>query len=178
MLGLEAGNLQGTVGLSVQTWTAAGERQFLFGQRQLIQSLPIVEVWQAVQGELLSIRQDGQSFALACHLCDAPSAPGQSTRASVSISVVRLTPKLRHTAAFDMPPSNAVMTASSFSPAIAGGQSGDHALSGQGAPVLRERAKRMEQQLSRRRAGIHAFGERSEGDLPFSPRVDDGQQMR
>jgi hypothetical protein len=37
----------------------AGERQFRFRQRQIFQSLPIVEVGQAIQGELLSIRQDG-----------------------------------------------------------------------------------------------------------------------
>ena len=52
----------------------------------------------------------------------APEVGAVSIRASVSINVVRLTPKLRHTAAFDMPSSSAARMASSFSPTIAGGR--------------------------------------------------------
>jgi hypothetical protein len=89
---------------------------------------------------------------------------GQPSRASVSISVVRLTPKLRHTAAFDMPASSAAMTASSFSPAMAGGRPPtrprrlaaarpcDDTLAGQGPLILRKRAEHMEQQCDSERA--------------------------
>ena len=52
----------------------------------------------------------------------APADGAVSIRASVSINVVRLTPKLRHTAAFDMPSSSAARMASSFSPTITGGR--------------------------------------------------------
>ena len=52
----------------------------------------------------------------------APEDGAVSVRASVSINVVRLTPKLRHTAAFDMPSSSAARMASSFSPTITGGR--------------------------------------------------------
>ena len=52
----------------------------------------------------------------------APADGAVSSRASVSINVVRLTPKLRHTAAFDMPSSSAARMASSFSPTITGGR--------------------------------------------------------
>src|SRR5271165_6990916 len=54
-LGLEVADLQDTVDLRVQAGTAAGERQFRFGQRQILQLLPVVEVGQTVQGELLGI---------------------------------------------------------------------------------------------------------------------------
>ena len=37
----------------METGTAAGERQFRFAQRQIFQSLTIVEVRHTVQGELL-----------------------------------------------------------------------------------------------------------------------------
>lgn len=46
----------------------------------------------------------------------------QQTRASVSIRVVRLTPKLRQAAAFDIPTSRAAMTASNFSLLMAVGR--------------------------------------------------------
>jgi len=74
---------------------------------------------------------------------------------------VRLTPKLQHTAAFDMQPSSAAVMVSSFSPVIArgrpadaaaplgGGQAGDDALLNQSALVLRERADYMETQCER-----------------------------
>ena len=52
----------------------------------------------------------------------APEDGAISIRASVSINVVRLTPKLRHTAAFDIPSSSAARMASSFSPTIIGGR--------------------------------------------------------
>ena len=44
-----------------------------------------------------------------------------SSLAKVSISVVRFTPKLRHTAALDIPPFSTAIMVSSFSPTIAGG---------------------------------------------------------
>src|SRR5256885_1645453 len=119
MLGLEVTDLQDAIDLGMETRPAAGERQFGFSQRQVFQPLGVVEVRQAVQGFLLGVRQDGQSFALGRHRDDAPREPVQPTRARVSISVVRLTPKLRHTAALDMPPSSAATMASSFSPVIA-----------------------------------------------------------
>jgi hypothetical protein len=40
VLGLEVANLQDAVDPRVQTGTAAGERQFRFGQRQILQLLP------------------------------------------------------------------------------------------------------------------------------------------
>jgi hypothetical protein len=55
VLGLEVANLQDAVDPRVQAGTAAGERQFRFGQRQILQLLPVVEVGQTVQGELLGI---------------------------------------------------------------------------------------------------------------------------
>ena len=56
----------------------------------------------------------------------APADGAVSIRASVSINVVRLTPKLRHTAAFDMPSSSAARMASSFSPTITGARPPTH----------------------------------------------------
>ena len=55
VLGLEVANLKDAVDPRVQAGTAAGERQFRFGQRQILQLLPVVEVGQTVQGELLGI---------------------------------------------------------------------------------------------------------------------------
>jgi hypothetical protein len=63
-----------------------------------------------------------QAFAPPRHSGRVSAAPGQHVRASVSSSVVRLTPKVRHTAAFDMPPASAARMASSCSPEIAGGR--------------------------------------------------------
>ena len=92
---------------------------------------------------------------------------------------MRLTPKLRQTAALDMPPFRAARTASSFSPEMAAGRPptrprrraaanpAHDPLACQGTLVLGKRAEHMKQQLARRRRGIHAFGERTEGDLFF-----------
>ena len=55
VLGLEVADLQDTIDLRVQAGTAAGERQFRFGQRQILRLLPVIEVGQTVQGELLGI---------------------------------------------------------------------------------------------------------------------------
>ena len=104
MFGLEIADLQGAIDLGVKAGTTTDKGQFSFAQRQIFRSLSIVEVGQAV---LLGVRQNGQELVLAGHCCAVPpaSASGQPIRTSVSISVVRLTPKLRQTAAFDMPPS-------------------------------------------------------------------------
>ena len=48
MLGLEVADLQRAVGLGMEAGTAAGQCQFLLGQRQKGQSLSVVEVGQAV----------------------------------------------------------------------------------------------------------------------------------
>lgn len=69
MFSLEVADLQGAVDLGVETETATSERQFRFAQRQIFQSLSIVEVGQTVQGELLGARQDGQSIAFGRHRC-------------------------------------------------------------------------------------------------------------
>ena len=84
-----------------------------------------------------------------------PVKSGSPIRARVSINVVRLTPKLRHTAALDMPPFRAARTASSFSPEMAAGRpptrprrraAANPATTrslGQGTLVLGERTKHM-----------------------------------
>jgi len=51
-----------------------------------------------------------------------PVKSGSPSRARVSINVVRFTPKLRQTAAFDMPLFSAAMMADSFSPTMAAGR--------------------------------------------------------
>ena len=67
MLGLEVADLQGAIDLGVKAGTTTGKGQFRFAQRQIFQSLPIVEVRQTVQGELLGVRQDGKSIAFGRH---------------------------------------------------------------------------------------------------------------
>jgi hypothetical protein len=59
-----------------------------------------------------------------------------------------------------------------------GGQSRHDAFTCQGTLILGERTEHMKQQFARRRRGIHAFGERTEGNLFFLQRVHDGEQMR
>src|ERR1039457_4822 len=71
MFGLEVADLQGAIDLGMEAGTTTGERQFRLAQRQIFQSLPVVEVGQAVQGELFGIRQDGQSITLGRHRCRA-----------------------------------------------------------------------------------------------------------
>ena len=56
------------------------------------------------------------------HTAAGPDGAVLSIRARVSINVVRLTPKLRHTAALDMPSFRAARIASSFSPTMTGGR--------------------------------------------------------
>lgn len=82
------------------------------------------------------------------------------------------------------------MTASSFSPVIAGGRPpcrpcpfggskpGNCPFSGQDTFILCERAEHVEQQFTRLRCGVHAFGQRSERDMSLTQRIDDGQQLR
>ena len=60
VLGLEVTDLQRTPDLGVEAGAAGSESQFRSGQRQIGQPLAIIEVGQAVQGELLGVRQDGQ----------------------------------------------------------------------------------------------------------------------
>ena len=48
VLGLEIGQLQSAEDLGMEATTAAGERQFRFGERQIIHSLFVVEIRQAV----------------------------------------------------------------------------------------------------------------------------------
>src|SRR6202035_1292 len=117
LFGLEIADLQGAIDLGVKAGTTTDKGQFSFAQRQIFRSLSIVEVGQAL---LLGVRQNAQELVLAGHCCAVPpaSASAQPIRTSVSISVVRLTPKLRQTAAFDMPPFSAAMTVTNASAEI------------------------------------------------------------
>lgn len=60
LLGLEIADLQGAVGFGTEAGATAGERQFRFGQGQIVQPLTVIEIRQAVQGVLLGFREDGQ----------------------------------------------------------------------------------------------------------------------
>ncbi len=67
VLGLEVADLQDAIDLGRHAGPAAGERQFSIGQGQIFQPLGVVEIRQAIQGFLLGVRQNGQSFALGRH---------------------------------------------------------------------------------------------------------------
>ena len=91
------------------------------------------------------------------------------------MSVLRLIPKVRQTAAFVAPPSSATDGRHLFDvdryrpaavPAAAsrGGKTGANPLPGQRAFELRHRAEDMEQEFALRGSGIHLLGERAECD--------------
>jgi hypothetical protein len=103
--------------------------------------------------------------------------------------VVRLTPNVRQTAAFDMPPRNDSTMASSFSEGIAGSPTdaapvpgrrlaGGHSFLDQGPLVLGQGTENVKKQLARRSCGVHAFGQRPEGDLVCLEGVDDLNKVR
>src|SRR5450755_602806 len=56
MFGLEVADLQGTVHPSMETGTTGSEQHLLWGERQVLRSLPVVEIGQAIQGILLGVR--------------------------------------------------------------------------------------------------------------------------
>src|SRR5687767_7211662 len=112
-----------------------------------------------------------------------------------SISVLRLMPKVRQTAALVAPPLRAVITAPSFSASMATGRDGDgpaapaalpagrrkpslHALLDQRSLELRERAEDVKQELALRRGGVHLLGQRTEGDAAGLEIGHRGEQVR
>src|SRR3954465_8552334 len=124
-------------------------------------------------------------------------------RARESISVLRLMPKVRQTAALVAPPSTAVITAPSFSASMATGRPPRglrgwrgggraprgappagrrkpslHALLDQRSLELRERAEDVKQELALRRGGVHLLGQRTEGDAAGLEIGHRGEQVR
>lgn len=67
VLGLEIADLQGAVDLGAEAGATVGQGQFRFVQRQIVQPLPVIEIRQAVEGELLSLGQDGQELVFRRH---------------------------------------------------------------------------------------------------------------
>ena len=92
------------------------------------------------------------------------------------MSVLRLMPKVRQTAALVAPPSSAAVTAASFSASMAAGRpprrprrraAASPALDpllDQRPLELGQRAENVEQELTLRRGGVHLLGQRTEGD--------------
>src|SRR3954470_14637604 len=123
-------------------------------------------------------------------------------RARESISVLRLTPKVRQTAALVAPPSRAVITAPSFSASMTAGRPprrprrrgapsppraprgggrrkpGLDALLDQRPLELRERAEDVKQELALRRGGVHLLGQRTKGDAAGLEIGHRGEQVR
>ena len=105
------------------------------------------------------------------------------------MSVLRLIPKVRQTAAFVAPPSSAATTAVSFSASIAtgrpppaaaasrGGKTGANPLLDQRSLELRQRAEDMEQEFALRGGGVHLFGQRAECDTAILQFVHCREQM-
>lgn len=96
-------------------------------------------------------------------------------RVSVSIRVLRPTPKVRQTAALPAPPSRVATTAASVPAPIAAAHD---PLLRQGALELRQSAKDVEQQLALRRRRVHRLGQRAERDATRLEVVRHGQQVR
>ena len=100
----------------------------------------------------------------------------QPIRARESISVLRLMPKVRQTAALVAPPSSAVITAAEFlgidrdgttattTATACGSKPRLHPLLDQRPFELRQRPEDMEQEFALRRGGVHLLGERAERD--------------
>ena len=67
MLGFKIANLQDAIDLGMKSRTATGKSKFCFRQGQILESLAIVEIRQAIQCVLLSCRQHGQQLIFSCH---------------------------------------------------------------------------------------------------------------
>jgi hypothetical protein len=90
------------------------------------------------------------------------------------MSVLRLIPNVRQTAALEAPPSSAEVTAASFSASIVvgrpspatprGGQPSLNPLLDERPFKLRQRAEHMKEELALRSRGVHLLGERTKAD--------------